>query len=145
MKNRHRLCAVWLALLGIMMSGPAVAAKNKYKAGQIWSYKSRPQDAGSLIKIQRIESFGPAKKSVLIYHISMIGVALGGGPATEISHLPVSRETLDKSVDKLVVTSPVFPTLSTVDGGIEQWRKNKGGVFAVSLAEIADVVDQSIQ
>jgi hypothetical protein len=130
-----RLAAL-IASFGLL-SGQAPAPK--YAQGQIWEYKTRPQDAGSLLKIQRIETQG----NLPVYHISVIGVHVGGSvtPAA-LQHLPVSDQTLDASVTRLSQATPDFPT--TFEEGISTWREAKGGVFTIPVAEIVDIVDQTI-
>jgi hypothetical protein len=130
------LLASLAALIASLLSQPAVA-QERYAVGQVWEYTNRPQDGGSLIKIQRIEEL-PGLGTV--YHISMIGVRIGGEPQAA-GHLPVSRKTLDASVIRLSGSAAEFPDASE---GIAEWRKAKGGVFTITLAEIADVLEKAI-
>jgi hypothetical protein len=112
----------------------------KYAKDQIWTYKNRSQDKGSLIKISSIE-----RDPVIgeIYHISMIGVRYGPkNEAQSIGHLPVAKQVLDNSLLKQIRTKQKFPDSNE---GIAQWREAKGGVFTISLAEIANVLDQSFK
>lgn len=130
---------LFVALLGML--GFTVAQQpqpERYAVGQVWEYTNRPQDIGSLIKIQQIESSsnGP------IYHISMIGVRLkSGGPASVLGHLPVSRQTLDASVTRQSKSSAMFPDAQE---GIDTWRRANGGVFTVTLAQAAEFVEQTL-
>jgi hypothetical protein len=78
-----------------------------------------------------------------VYHISVIGVRVGGQPEPgPIGHLPVAKETLDASVIRLSPTSPAFPD---VEEGIAEWRKAQGGVFNIPMAEIIGFADQAIR
>jgi hypothetical protein len=133
-----------LAALTALLVGASLSAQTpapKYVVGQVWEYKTRPQDAGSLLKIQRVETDGDRP----VYHISIIGVHFRQpGPAGILPHLPVSDQTLDASVTRLSPTSPDFPTTTSVDEGIAEWRKAEGGVFTISVAKIVDVIEQSI-
>ena len=118
--------------------------QTKFSAGQIWAYKTRPQDSGSLIRIYRTEILKYGDKKLTVHHISMIGLSLKSNSRDgEIGHLPVSPETLKKSVTKLVRTGRKFPDAKAVEGGIALWRKEQGGVFTISLAEIADILEQA--
>ena len=75
-----------------------------------------------------------------IYHISVIGFRFRNPrmvPA--LPHAPVSRETLDASVTRLVHSTAEFPS---ADEGISQWREARGGVFTIPVAEIVEVLDQ---
>ncbi|CAM3033240.1 hypothetical protein SPAN111604_00415 [Sphingomonas antarctica] len=124
-----------IAAIGLLWASASTA--NTYAAGQIWAYKTRTAEDGSLLKIQQVESdaaLGP------IYHISIIGVHLSNPHMRpELPHFPVSQGTLDNSVTKLVRSSAAFPDAAP---GIDQWRAAKGGVFTITVAEIIDLVDQ---
>ena len=113
---------------------------SQYKAGQVWAYKTRTKEAGSLLKIQRI---GPSNNgSETVYHISLIGLKIGSqSPQTALPHLPVSQKTLDNSVTTLQRTSAAFPA---PDEGIEIWQEDQGGIFTIPVAEILDVIEQSL-
>lgn len=126
---------VGLLLAAGSLSGQAPPAR--YAAGQVWEYRTRTQDAGSLLKVQRIELLGQQK----VYHISVIGVHFSTrGIAGILPHIPVSDETLDASVTKLSATKPDFPT-TALDEGIEEWRKAKGGIFTIPMSQIVGIID----
>ena len=114
----------------------------EYSEGQVWEYQTRPADAGSLIKIQRIEPFPAGHPTAKVYHISVVGVSFGGRKqAAAIGHLPVSRETLDASVTRLATDQPTFPDASE---GIEVWREASGGIFTSPIKEIVEVLDKQV-
>jgi len=134
----------WLLTLLVALGlAPASAqqtpAPATYSEGQVWEYRNRPQDMGSLIRIQRVEPYGDAK----VYHLTIIGIyfAKSGAPQT-LGHIPVSQKTLDASVTRLVPQPPAFPP--GVDEGIAEWRRAKGGVFTITLAEIANVIERTV-
>ena len=110
---------------------------DRYAAGQIWEYRTRPSDMGSLLKVQHVENH-----EVLgtVYHISVIGIRLRNPEMhPELPHTPVSRETLDASVTELSTKTPVFPK---PEDGIAQWRADDGGVFTIPVADIVEIVDR---
>ncbi|HYC75130.1 hypothetical protein [Brevundimonas sp.] len=125
-----------LALTALVALG-GFAEPDRYAAGQVWEYRTRAADAGSLLKIRRVEEhaeLGP------IYHVSVIGLHLRNRDMDQVlSHTPVSRETLDASVTRLSDRSPPFPDF---EPGIAQWRADQGGVFTISIAEIIEIVDR---
>ena len=131
------MLALWVPNIG--------AAKSNYRAGQVWEYRTRPGDEGSLVRIQKVEtSRGPSKIGP-IYHVSVIGVNFRDLPIILegiLPHMPVSRETLDKSVTKLSKSKAQFPD---VEAGISEWRANSGGVFTVSLAEAVGFVETAVR
>ncbi len=118
------------------------AQPNDYVQGQVWEYKARAADRGSLLKIQKIDTDPRRAEHRTIYHISIIGVRLND-PAVrrEISHVPVSREALDDSVTRLSRTPVAFPDAAE---GIAEWKRAKGGVFTIPIAGIVDVVEQTM-
>lgn len=125
------------ALTGMVAAVAPAAPADRYAEGQVWEYKTRPQDAGSLLKIGRIEDGGKLGR---IYHISIIGIVLGGKPgASELQHAPVSQVTLDASVTRLSDAKRDWPD---IEGGIAEWRKARGGVFDVSVSQIVDMLDK---
>lgn len=115
-------------------TAPAATPARAYAEGQVWEYRTRPQDEGSLLKIQRIEDAGS------VFHVSLVGVRLGGSP-TEIQHLPVSRQTLDASVTRLSDSDTPFPDVAA---GYAEWQRAQGGVFTLTMAEIVDFVEQAL-
>ena len=124
-----------LLLLGALLS--LADSPTRYSEGQVWAYQTRPQDNGSLVKIQKIET----AEVGTIYHVSLIGVHLNSGQATVLQHAPVSQQTLDSSVTVQVRDPGTFPD---AEAGIAEWRSAKGGVFSISIADIADAVAQMI-
>jgi len=126
-------------LAGLFGGGKGAGAQpdaGGYATGQVWQYRTRPGDEGSLLKIQQVEAGGDAGP---ICHISIIGVHVGpDGTINDIAHAPVSATTLDKSVTELAKTSARF---QDVKPGIADWRAAKGGVFTLSVAEIVDTID----
>jgi hypothetical protein len=135
-RKLFRASALCIAAMGLS----AEAAPCKYAEGQVWEYNTRPQEAGSLLKIQRISVLDG--KSV--YHLSLIGVRFSRRDiAGVLPHIPVSKETLDASVTKRSSSTAAFPT-TAVDEGIAEWQRAKGGVFTIPVSEILDIVDQQM-
>jgi hypothetical protein len=132
---------VWafLGALAITTAGHS-ETQTVYREGQVWEYRARPEDNGSLLRIQKIETDPVFKKYGPIYHISVIGVRFNGIPLSgELAHLPVSRQTLDASVTRQSTASVTFPDAAP---GIAEWRLAKGGVFTIPLSEIIGAVEQ---
>jgi len=115
----------------------ALASPNSYAEGQVWTYKTRPQDSGSLVKIQKVED-APSGR---IYHVSFIGIHLDPTGMTVLEHAPVSQNTLDESVIRQVPDPGTFPDPRA---GIAEWRQAHGGVFKITLAKIADLAAQTV-
>ena len=130
-----------LVLLALLM--PAVSAAQdgtaRYAAGQVWEYRTRAADAGSLLKIHEVE----AAPAGTVYHISLIGLSFGRGMAHggEFGHMAVSREALDNSVTRLSDSKAIFPDPAE---GIAKWRAAKAGVFTIPIAEIIENILSTI-
>lgn len=126
------------------LAGQAVPeAPDRYAEGQVWEYRTRPGEEGSLLRIQRIEPWpgASAREPRRVYHISVVGVRVGPTAQSVLPHLPVSRETLDNSVTQRSSSSASFPS---VDEGIAIWRQDRGGVFTLAVADIVGAVDQML-
>jgi hypothetical protein len=104
----------------------------------VWEYRTRPQNAESLLRIQQVET-GPAGAPV--YHFSLAGIRIDGMPGDTMPHLPVSAATLDASVTRLSTRTPDFPDPAE---GIATWRAAKGGVFTIPVADIVDIIQKTI-
>jgi hypothetical protein len=112
----------------------------KHNVGQVWRYKARKGDEDSLLRIALIESMPDGQP---VYHISVINVHYGPtNTPNPISHLPVSKETLDNSVIAPINSSEEFPDITE---GWEIWSDANGGVFTITMAEIVDISVQSSQ
>ncbi|MBN8815871.1 MAG: hypothetical protein J0J06_10530 [Sphingomonas sp.] len=135
----------WLGVLLLLMlavpTGATPAAEpDRYAEGQVWEYRTRPQDAGSLIKIQRIEDGGKIGR---IYHVSIIGLSFAGASPGKslLVHCPVSRQTLDASVTKRSDVQRDWPDMTA---GIAEWRAANGGVFTIGIAEIVTILETTM-
>lgn len=125
------------ALLALPLLG--AAESDRYREGQVWEYRTRAGDDGSLLKIQSIGVY-PEFDNVPVYHISVTGFRFSNPKVLpELPHAPVSRATLDASVTRPGSTNRAFPDAGP---GIAEWQKAHGGVFTISVAEIVALVDQ---
>jgi hypothetical protein len=107
---------------------------SRYAEGQVWEYRTRRGEEGSLVKIQRIET--EPETNAPVFHVSLVGLNWPG--SNVLAHAPVSQHTLDISVTQLSADHGQFPA---ADEGIAEWRRANGGVYSVSLAEIAEMGD----
>nr|WP_298925629.1 hypothetical protein [uncultured Erythrobacter sp.] len=95
-----------------------------------------------MIKIQEVDQIGPEDDPMIVYHISMIGIQIPNvSDPIEISHLPVSRETLDASVTVQMSPDVEFPDYHE---GKQTWAEANGGVFTITLAEIASLLRDQV-
>ena len=137
---------VWKFVVASVVSGFLAAAAPPtipYAEGQIWEYRTRPEDRGSLLKIQKIETLEGGEQNELIYHVSLIGLRFTDLPiASELQHAPFSKASLDASVLRLSSSGASFPDPTA---GIAEWRSAKGGVFVISVADAVRVAEETIR
>ena len=139
MRRLVRIGGMLAALLG---SGAAAAVDAEgYREGQVWEYRTRPGDEGSLLRIGRIEPLSGVDGD-RIYHISIAGVRLAPeGAPTILEHLPVAKETLDASVTRRTDRTADF---GDMDEGIAEWRRARGGVFNIPVADLIETIAQTL-
>lgn len=126
-------------MLAMAFAGGGETAADPYAVGQVWEYRTRPQEPQSLLMIREIEDLPPMGR---VYHVSILGIRPDAtwGP-TQIDHAPVSRETLDASVTRL---SPKRPEAPDYRPGIAEWRAAQGGVYTIAVAQIIDLIDRQL-
>jgi hypothetical protein len=136
-----------LLLAGIFGAGSS-SATPPFDEGQVWSYDTRAADRDSTFQINKVETHETLGR---IFHISVDQVRvrnphIEGGISSELPHFPVSEETLKKSAVKLV-RDGVEPNSNYLDGyGVwkEAFDRGEAGVFTISIAEIVDLIESSI-
>ena len=121
---------------------------DKFKVGQIWNYKNRTGEENSKITILKIEKY--YEKEVVI-HIYVNGVKIKNelrpnGISDEIGHLPMSIESMNKSVTNLDSENNKLPDFKE---GYENWKEafdsKKGGIFTISVSEAVKFVEETMK
>ena len=112
-------------------------SNEKYKEGQVWSYKTRENESNSKIYIVKIEYNKTIGK---IYHIYIDNLNIKNPYQkskiqNNLSHSPVSEKTLDDSVIK-IVTAKYENNINISDGYVawkEAFDDGKAGVFTIPV------------
>jgi hypothetical protein len=144
----HRAIAL-LAILGLCAcSGGDADGSNavvlaEFQEGQAWSYHARPGEEESIILIGRIENLD----GHLVVHIQIQGLSLRnpqviGGVQRELGHLPISVEALSSSV---TVKTIGRLDRESFDEGYGVWQDNRGGIFTLTVGEVIELLEMSIQ
>ena len=118
----------------------AVPQGIQFKVGQVWNYKTRPNEEGSTFTICRIED---DKELGKVVHISVEGLKVRspqnqGGIATEIAHIPFLYEAVEHSVTAKIGDNAKVPNF---EQAFEVWKKansNNAGkphYFSLSVAD----------
>lgn len=91
--------AVLFALLALAATA---ACANDYEAGQMWSYRARPQDPSSAVMILLIDKDTPRGEVIFVRVINVNFQSPGGKMVVmALSPLPFTRAALDRSVIKM--------------------------------------------
>lgn len=111
---------------------------DRYAEGQVWEYRTRPEDEGSLLKIQKIQALPAFGKGGLVYHVSVIGLNFCDLPLeNSIEHMALSKASLDASVTRLSSSKADFPDVSD---GMAEWSRGSGAAFTETVAEVVGFV-----
>lgn len=116
-----------------------------FRVGQLWTYKTRPNETASRLTILRIERFGKANAvHVYVSDLSIQNPSSPTGVSTFISHAPFSEAALAGSVEQIVGKGK--PPAS-FDQAYAAWRKKalakRAGLFTISVAEAIDGVERA--
>ena len=135
MRNHLRLVICCYFALAV---GSALA--QSYEVGQIWSYKTRPQDPKSTLTILRIDN--SISLGVVVF-ISLADVNIQhpyGGVVRSLSPLPFTKAALDKSVIKLVGQTDKLMSSET---GYWKWKQGQreGKKPTTFMKPVAEVVN----
>lgn len=116
-----------------------------YKVGKEWNYKTRKGEENSTLKILKIEEYPEYGK---IIHISISQLKMENpnskeGFAEQLSHIPISKQELDKSITTLKNEKSSLPNYLD---GYNYWKrefdKNQAGVFSISVSEIISSMEK---
>lgn len=117
---------------------PEEIKDKKYQPGQVWQYKTRPQEEGSRVTVLKVEKL---PRMGTIVHVRVDDIRLRNcrrGPEPNgFQHMPFSRDAMEQSVIKLEKDNAAVGDL----GGYEQWRADCGGVYTITVAEAIDVAE----
>lgn len=121
---------------------------DKFKVGQIWDYQNRTGEENSKITILKVEKYYGKE---IVIHIYVNGLKIknelrANGVSDDIGHLPMSKESLDKSVTKLISENNKLPDFKE---GYENWKEafdnKKGGIFTISVSETINFVEETMK
>ena len=119
----------------------------KFAAGQVWTYKTRPEETDSRLTIVRVDD---DDEYGTIVHIFISNVAIPNadapeGKTTYIAHMPYAEEALEESANEIESESVDLPAY---EEGYKLWRaafeSGEAGVFTIPIVEAIAFVEQSI-
>jgi hypothetical protein len=159
-RRRSRLAAAPLAVVASILAGcdgssqeaspppdptPRAAAPTEaFVPGQVWTYRTREGEEGSLVHIgmvERVEGFG----TVVHVMVSDVRVPRPGDadPAPEdVPHLALTDAALRESV---LAKSEVPPRLDQFFVGYQSWKaevaSGAGGVLELPVADVLELIE----
>lgn len=116
-------------------------------AGQLWRCAGRSADETPLLLINRVDLH---PKGGEIFHVSIANVRLknpaeASGVTTALPHVPVIRQTFERSQAQFVRLQAPDPAYLA---GHAQWQREfeagNAGSFGVSVAEVLDFVERGL-
>src|SRR5262245_21541986 len=111
---------------------------SEFKPGQVWNYKTRANEAGSTVLIQRVEIAGDIGTVV---HVTVDGLKIKNpreksGEQNRNDFLPFTESALKQSVTVPASKTATFPDFSEV---YQEWRKaymqNNATAWTMPVAE----------
>jgi hypothetical protein len=124
---------------------PKDTTESKYKAGQVWSYKTRPGEEKSTFIVVKVENHA---KLGSVVHIALRGLKLkrpDGDFIEAANHLPFAEEAISKSALKLLKEKEELPDY---EEGYRLWREafdaGKAGVYKITIAEAVRVMEETL-
>ena len=135
-----------ISILGVgcsMVNGKSSYSDDKFKPGQVWSYKTRPGEEKSVITILRVEN---DEKLGVIVHIAVNNLNIkdsSGKIHDNISHLPFSKSALENSVNEVTGENVTLPDYQE---GYDTWKNafddGKAGVWSITVNEAIKAMEE---
>lgn len=118
-----------------------------YEPGQVWTYRTRPAEPDSRLRVVKLDDhprFGT------VVHIYLEGLAMPspmqpGATLEAIPHMPFTTEALDGSVLECVEEGAALPDFEDAyEAWAEAFRRGEGGIFRLSVAAALDYLERAI-
>jgi hypothetical protein len=116
MLTRKLRLLCWALLLGVQ----GIACAQTYETGQVWSYKTRPQEKDSTLMVLHIDNSSKLGQVVFVGVKDVRMLHPSGKVLSSMSPLPFTKDALDRSVIKLVGKTD---KLMNFDFGYGKWKE----------------------
>ncbi len=139
------------AQVGVMSRDTSLTdtTDEKFKAGQVWHYKTRNGEEGSTLTVLKIDK-SPAVG--VIVHVAVNGIQYHScvpttKPDDHIEHMPFTKKALESSVTGLAKGPE--PPLPDFFAAYSQWRtlytEHKAGLYSSTVAEALDFGEKTFR
>ena len=130
-----------LLICCVLLVAAGNATAESYEVGQVWSYKTRPQEPNSTLMILRVDNSSGKLGTVIFIGLKELRVQHPTGKVfPSMSPLPFTKEALDRSVIKLVgKTDQLMPS----NFGYSKWQEalRQGRTPPTYARTVAEVVN----
>ena len=135
-----------IATLFLLQIFAAPALATDFQEGQVWSYQTRPGEEGSRLYIVRIDR-DIAKRPIFHIYLDRLKLKnpmMPGGVQDHLPHAPVSQESLEASVVKLLQGGAPMPDIAE---GYTAWllafANRQAGVFTMPVKDIVQHIEDA--
>ena len=122
-----------------------------FAPGQIWKAKGRPDDGDSVrVLVLAVETHAKIGDvcSIAVEDVCIRNPLMDGGVQTALPHAPMSADALAASVTELIASNGPTIENSEYADAYAQWHepfaRGEAGVFTIAVAEILDLIEQTI-
>lgn len=124
----------------LLISAAGSAWAENYEVGQIWSYKTRPQEPDSKLMVLRIDNTSKLGQVVFIGLKDLRVQHPSGKVIASMSPLPFTKAALDQSVVKLVGKTD---KLMSANIGYAKWKEAElaGKTRQTYVKPVAEIVN----
>jgi hypothetical protein len=149
-RSKQLAAGVLALLFTVICSGKDKGASlkevhdEKYKPGQVWSYKTRANESESTLTILRVEEIDSQKR---ILHIRVDHIQLtnckGGTAPDSFEHMPFSKEALNESAIKFIRKGEVPDFRAGYSEWRAAWHAGNAGYYTITVARALDVAQKT--
>ncbi|MCC6329305.1 MAG: hypothetical protein IT174_12365 [Acidobacteria bacterium] len=143
-------CFVSVALVNSVAGQTTVPPGEKaisLKVGQVWSYKTRPNEPTStfvVVKIDRNLKYGTIVH-IAVRDLKMKNMSSPNGISDKISHMPFSEDAIRQSLVKLLKEKAELPDF---EEGYRLWKEafnqERAGFYTISVAEAVGIAEKTL-
>jgi hypothetical protein len=121
---------------------------NKYKPGQVWSYKTRlGEENSTILIIGAEEEVINEKQWKIFFHVIINNIQLSTSEGTIINSLnsiSFPKDVLERSLNKLVGTKEGIPRYLSLSYR-EDIKAGEGGYFGSTIANAIEYIDRDLK
>lgn len=132
----------WLCC-GLVLGAAGAAFAENYEVGQVWTYKTRPQEKSSTLMVLRVDNTSKLGQVIFVGVKDVRILHPSGKVLSSMSPLPFTKDALDQSVIKLVGKTDKLMNSSF---GYQKWKEaqfagKKPPTYVKPVAEIVNALE----